>query len=287
MNAKYISILANCCKDVFQLMAKTDVVSVKVKKDERLREIYSVAQVVPYEDINSKMEGNFALGFVEESMAVLVASAIAENLGLPPVERIDDTAVDILNEFMNTIVGRTISGWDRLGFRVKFGLPRSYKNTNVKEYPYPEIEAYAIILNLSIDYVIFRVTFQEMSGRKMAGKKVLVVDDSSVIRGVLNKALTQAGLNIEMAGDGEEAVEKFQNFRPDLTIMDINMPRLSGLEAIVRIQEFAPQAKFIMMTSSSRQDEVMTARTLKVCAYLIKPVQMRDLLDRVKHAIVG
>lgn len=282
---KYLTILAESCRDVFQQMARTDVVSIKVKKDERLREVHAVAQVIPYEDMNKRLEGTFVLGFAEEAMAILVATAIAENLGLPPVETYDDTAADILNEFMNTVVGRTISGWDKLGFRVRFGVPVSHKNTNIKEYPYPDIEAYAIILNLAIDHIIFRVTFQEVAGRRMVGKRVMVVDDSSVIRGVLSKALKAAGLEIETAEDGQDAVDKFKVYKPHLTIMDINMPKLSGLDAVVKIQEFAPEAKFIVLTSSSRQDEIMTAKTLKVCSYMVKPVQMKDLLERVRLAI--
>ncbi len=116
-------------------------------------------------------------------------------------------------------------------------------------------------------------------------KRILVVDDSSVIRGIIAKALEQREAIVELAEDGLAAIEKYKSFQPDLTIMDINMPRLSGLDSILRIRAFNPQAKFIILSSSSRKDEVVTAKTLNVHAYVLKPFRMNDFLDTIAKAV--
>ncbi|MDD2902692.1 MAG: response regulator [Syntrophales bacterium] len=265
-------------------MTTTSVMDVKIKKDERLKEIYAIAQVVPYEDLDKKVGGNFLMGFSDEPMAILVASAIAENLGLPPIKSFDETAKDILGEFMNTIVGHTITAWDKMGFRVRFQPPTSVRYANIREKAYASDEAYMIILSLSIDHIVFKVTFRN-ADKQLAGRRIMVVDDSMVIRGIISKALQEAGFTVEQAEDGLVATEKYKKFKPHLTIMDLNMPNLGGLDAIIQIREADPQARFIMLTTSARKDEVVTAKTLNVANYVIKPVQMKDFLPIVRKAL--
>ena len=154
----------------------------------------------------------------------------------------------------------------------------------------PNTEAYQIILDLQnnqsgqVNKVILGVTFTKVAGEKLQGKRVLVAEDSGVMRGILAKALMQSGYEVEEAKDGVDATGKHKVFQPDLTIMDLNMPNLGGLDAIAQIKESTPEAKFIILTSSSRKDEVITAKTLNVEGYVIKPVKIEDFLERVSKA---
>lgn len=284
MEARYLTVLAECCKDVFQEMTKTEVLNVKIKRDERLKEIYAVALVVPYEDFPGKVAGNFLLGFSDERMATLVAAAITENFGLPPLTHFDDTARDVLNEFMNTIVGHTITGWDKMGFRVKFSPPTAVPNVNIKERPFTSHEAYVIILDLAIDHVVFTVTFTDTQKQPLS-RRILVVDDSSVIRGILAKALIEGGFAVEVAEDGQVAMETYQTFRPDLTIMDLSMPNMGGLEAMQQIRRLDQHARFMVLTSTARRDEELIAKSLNVVSYVIKPVQIKEFVAIVKEAL--
>lgn len=284
MEAKYLAVLADCCKRVFKEMTKTEVMNVKIKRDERVQETYAVAQIVPFEDFQKKVTGSFLLGLSEEPMAILVASAIAENLGLPPISIFDDKAKDILNELMNTIVGHTITGWDKLGFRVKFQPPTSVQHANILEKAYASDEAYIIILDLPVGHVVFKVTCAH-DDKRLQGRRILVVDDSAVIREIISRALKEAGFAMEQAEDGRVAMEKHKTFRPHLTIMDLSMPNMGGMEAMAAIRESDPQARFIVLTTSARRDEVDTAETLNVVSYVIKPVQMKDFLPVIKKAL--
>jgi CheY-like chemotaxis protein len=284
MQAKYLTVLADSCKSVFTQMTKTETVNVSIKRDERLKEIYAVAQVAPYEDFTQKVKGNFLLGFTDERMAVVVASAIAENFGLPAFRKFDDNARDVLNEFMNTIVGHTITGWDKMGFRVRFSPPSSVQDINIRDTAFSCQEAYMIILDLGVDRVVFTITYID-ANRNQLQKRVLVVDDSGVIRGILSKTLIEAGFAVQVAEDGLVAMDKYQTFRPHLTIMDLNMPNVGGLDAMQEISHRDPEAKFVVLTSTARRDEEMIARSLNVAAYVIKPVQMHEFMVIVKEAL--
>lgn len=281
----YLNILADNCKKVFSEMTQTEVVSVKIKKEERPKEIYAIASITPYEDIDKKVNGNFILGFNEKSMAILVTQSIAHTMGIPPIANLGDDALDILNEFMNTIVGNAISEWDEFGFRVKFRPPTSVEYYDVPAQLSNEVEKFVIILQLDINYIAFRVTFSETTVNKLKNRRVLVVDDSRMVRGILEKALKQHDIVVELAENGEEAIDKYKIFKPEVTVMDINMPVLNGLDAIIQIKGFAPDAKFIILSSSSRKDEVVTAQTLEVCSYVTKPFKAEELFDALHKAL--
>jgi two-component system chemotaxis response regulator CheY len=284
MEAKFLTVLAASCKNVFTQMTRTEAVNVSIKRDERLKEIYAVAQVAPYEDFTQKVNGNFLLGFSDERMAVAVASSIAENFGLPAFSKFDDEASDVLNEFMNTIVGHTITGWDKMGFRVKFDPPSSVQNINIRDAAFSCQEAYMIILDLGVDRVVFTITYIDAK-REQLRRRVLVVDDSGIIRGILAKNLIEAGFAVEVAEDGLAALDKYPAFRPHLTIMDLNMPNLGGLDAMQEILQMDRNAKFIVLTSTARRDEELIARTLNVLSYVVKPVQMQQFVSIVKEAL--
>ncbi len=120
----------------------------------------------------------------------------------------------------------------------------------------------------------------------LSGRTVLVADDSKIIQKLLTKTLEEAGLKVLTASDGREAVQKFMLSSPDLTIMDQVMPEMTGLEAVAEIHGVNSQAPILMLTSSSRKDEVLSARSLGVLTYLLKPVQPARLLQAVREVLL-
>ena len=110
-----------------------------------------------------------------------------------------------------------------------------------------------------------------------------MVDDSKSIRIACRLCLENHGYLVEEAENGVDALEKYPIFKPDLTVMDINMPKMNGLDAIAKINQNYLNQKFILMTSSSREDELMTAKSLQVLHYLIKPVQPINLLEKINN----
>lgn len=93
--------------------------------------------------------------------------------------------------------------------------------------------------------------------------KVLLVDDAAFVRMSLKKILDDAAFGFEYveAGDGEEAIEKYKLYSPDLVIMDITMPKMDGIAAVGRIKEIDDNARIIMCSSMGYQEKVVDAVT--------------------------
>jgi CheY-specific phosphatase CheX len=101
--------MVKCCANIFQDMAKTTVISTNIKKEERLLVDMAVAHIVEYQHLDDMFKGYVMLRFNNKTMALLASSAISKNMGFQPVSQLDDQAADILNEFVNTVGGHTIS----------------------------------------------------------------------------------------------------------------------------------------------------------------------------------
>ena len=278
---KYVEALATQATEIFVEMTGTEVLTHKVKLDERNGETIPLAHVISYEHIDQPVKGEFILGFANNSMAISVASALADKMGLAPVNELDEIAIDLLNEFMNTIVGRTISDWDRMGLPVQFSPPSALKFSQFTPDENLSTQTYVVILNLTFSHVIFRVTFKEENKLNCENKRILVAEDSAVIRNVIARTLQQYQFSVEQAENGRLAVNLYDSFKPELVIMDLIMPEMGGLEAMEIIRKKDPQAKFVVLTSSSRRDQVLHARKLGVTSYLIKPFNPEMLMKHV------
>lgn len=103
-------------------------------------------------------------------------------------------------------------------------------------------------------------------------KKVLVVDDTAFMRVLLKQIVENNGYQvIGEAANGQEAVEKYQELKPDLVTMDITMPIMDGLEALETIMKLDPGAKVIMCTAIDEQERMIKAIELGALEYFIKP----------------
>lgn len=110
----------------------------------------------------------------------------------------------------------------------------------------------------------------------------MVVDDDPFIRRILRRILESEGYRvIAEAGDGVEAVEKYREFRPAITIMDNVMPEMTGIEASREIVALNRDAKLIMCSSLCRSTFETSARTAGVREVIPKPFTVRQVLDVV------
>jgi DNA-binding NarL/FixJ family response regulator len=116
--------------------------------------------------------------------------------------------------------------------------------------------------------------------------RVLVVDDHALLRKGLAAVLNaEPDMKLEAeACNGEEAIEKFRAHRPDITLMDLQMPGLNGIEAINRILSEFPTARIIVLTTYHGDAQVLRALRAGARAYLLKGHD-RELLEAI-HAVV-
>jgi response regulator NasT len=116
-------------------------------------------------------------------------------------------------------------------------------------------------------------------------RRVVIAEDEALIRMDLAEMLAEEGYDVVAAvEDGEQAVARTEELRPDLVILDVKMPRLDGIAAAQRIasQRIAP---VVMLTAFSQRDLVESARDAGAMAYLVKPFGKSDLLPAIEMAV--
>jgi len=116
--------------------------------------------------------------------------------------------------------------------------------------------------------------------------KVLLVDDAPIIRLKLKNILVKAGVTIVgEASNGQEAIEKYQQLRPDLLTMDIVMPVKDGIQALEEILAFDKNAKVIMVTAIDQRDSLMKAIRLGAVDYIVKPFEDARVVEAIGKAL--
>lgn len=111
--------------------------------------------------------------------------------------------------------------------------------------------------------------------------KILIVDDSGLTRRILRRALETGGHSVVEAGDGIQGLELFSSERPDLTILDMIMPGIEGLEVLPRILEINPKARVIISTADIQSSTRDMAKAAGASAFINKPVDAESLLKIV------
>ena len=112
--------------------------------------------------------------------------------------------------------------------------------------------------------------------------KVLVVDDSLIIRKKITKLVTQLGHEVvNGAKNGQEAIDNYNSMNPDLVTMDITMPDMDGIEAVSHIIKADPEAKIIMVTSHGQEDMVIKSIKAGAVGYMLKPVTQDKLATAI------
>jgi two-component system NarL family response regulator len=124
-------------------------------------------------------------------------------------------------------------------------------------------------------------------GRSRAN--VLVVDDHALLRtGVANIINQEADLQVVAeAGNGVEAVEAYERHHPDVTLLDLRMPVMEGVEAVRRIRERDPRARLIVLTTYDTDEEISRALKAGAKAYVLKDISADDLVHCIREVLAG
>ncbi len=114
---------------------------------------------------------------------------------------------------------------------------------------------------------------------------ILFVEDEDALRENYVRYLKRHFRNVYEAGDGEKAYNIYKEKKTHILIIDINIPKLNGLELLTRIREFDHTTKAIMLTAQSGKNDLLDAVSLKLTKYLIKPVTRDELKSALNLAV--
>jgi len=128
-----------------------------------------------------------------------------------------------------------------------------------------------------------------MTGHPNAPIRILLADDHPILRqGVRALAADEVDMEfVAEASSGLEAIEEFRKHRPDVVLIDLQMPGMNGLEAIIAIREEFPEARFIVLTTYAGDAQILRALKAGARAYLLKSLLRRELLDTIRAVHAG
>lgn len=117
-------------------------------------------------------------------------------------------------------------------------------------------------------------------------KNILVVDDAAFMRMMIKDILTKNGYNVAgEAENGAKALEKYNEVKPDLVLMDITMPEVDGIQALKNIKAADPNAKVIMCSAMGQQAMVIESIQAGAKDFIVKPFQADRVLEAVKKVV--
>jgi DNA-binding NarL/FixJ family response regulator len=119
--------------------------------------------------------------------------------------------------------------------------------------------------------------------------RILTVDDHPMLReGIASLVASQSDMKlVAEASTGLEALDQFRNHRPDLTLMDLQMPDMGGIEAMVAIRNEFPEARIIVLTTYKGDAQVVRALKAGARAYLLKGLLRKELLETIRAVYAG
>ena len=119
--------------------------------------------------------------------------------------------------------------------------------------------------------------------------RILIVDDHAMMReGIAGLIADETDMTlVGEAGNGQEAVEQFRRHRPDITVMDLQMPKMSGLDAMIAIRAESPEARIIVLTTYMGDVQVLRALKAGARAYLLKNTLRTELLRTIRTVHEG
>ncbi|MCX7912171.1 MAG: response regulator [Dehalococcoidales bacterium] len=115
--------------------------------------------------------------------------------------------------------------------------------------------------------------------------KVMVVDDAMFMRKKCAQFLAQNGYEVVEAANGLEAVNKYQQMKPDAVLLDITMPDMDGLQTLKEILKIDPGAKVSMCSAMGQQSMVIEALKSGACDFVVKPFDASRVLSAVKKMV--
>jgi len=126
---------------------------------------------------------------------------------------------------------------------------------------------------------------ERQGSKQVMEKKILVVDDDSLLRDFLSETLNRSGYQVNLASTGEEALENIRKEDYDIILSDVRMPNMDGMELLKTTRNFLPDAKVVMMTAYGTVQNAVEAMKLGAYDYVMKPFSIDEIELVLKRAL--
>lgn len=138
------------------------------------------------------------------------------------------------------------------------------------------------------DVVVQKIKEVLDKGGHMQKPHILVVDDEQAVRETIRDFISpRYECDIDLAGDGSEAIKKVTEIKPDIILLDIKMPGMSGIDAITEIKKLSPSSKIIVVSAWKSADVVSQAIARGAVDYLGKPLSLAALAEKLQGALMS
>lgn len=118
----------------------------------------------------------------------------------------------------------------------------------------------------------------------MEMKKVLLVDDQAAIRRLISEVLEE-DFEMMLASDGDDAVDAAKEFKPDIILLDIGLPSISGIDLIPIFKKVSPKSKILMLTGSISNSTINQAKSLGVSGFIEKPFDILEIKNQIMYIL--
>ena len=115
--------------------------------------------------------------------------------------------------------------------------------------------------------------------------KVLLVEDERTLSGIVRDALATMDFSVELAYDGSEGLRRYFELRPDILLVDVMMPKMSGFDMVKAIRQSDKETPILFLTAKTTVDDVITGFNLGADDYLKKPFAIPELVVRMKNLL--
>ena len=121
-------------------------------------------------------------------------------------------------------------------------------------------------------------------GTRSGSASILVVEDEESYQEALLAGLSREGFDVELASDGAEALDRFMDHRPDLVLLDLLLPRISGIDVFRRMRAIAP-VPIIIVSALNSETDIVLGLELGAEDYIAKPYRLRELVARIRSVL--
>ncbi len=227
---------------------------------------------------------------------------VASSFSKKEIPSIDADAYDAVGEFINVTSGLFVTELSKKKVDLDMEPPVSFKKQTARGnfYVLPivlEGHRLDVIISVNEGFIpgenpeqLDTVTVSSglTAGSENSLGNIMIVDDSRMSRSILRDVLEKEGYSIiREAANGEDAVEAYNECKPDLVTLDITMPKMDGLEALTKILDMDADAKVIMITAAGQQDKLIKALKVGAKRFINKPFNEEEVLKNVRDVLDG